>query len=219
MIYWWLMIVGGLKDGLNPCLLMMAAVLALVWFFVNGKGLAARPVSALFLFNVFWMTFLVNLGLAAGVLALPKVRAGLAIGYCALALVMLVAGLMLLSDWFHMLRSGGQAPWIHKIFSSKTAWKNSRLIQLCLWPAVLFLSAGTSLWPTDYYVTMVGNNVIMPGRFWETAAHLFLYSLVLMWLPAALFFALSRLRMPDRLQHIVCAGVLLSAAVAVYFIV
>lgn len=214
---WWLPFTAGIEDGLNPCVLMMCAVIIMVRMIMVNKGIAYERAMIVFVFNVYIFTALANAGLGIGFIAMDSVRLGFSVLYALFGVSAVCAGVLLFRDWMRV-KKGQAALWPLTAPGALPSKKNKAMLYLGLSLLAMIVGLGNSLWPVNFHVGMVSNNIIVPGRFWDTAAFLALYSLVVLWLPAVLVWLLSAKRLSPGMERLLCAGFLFSAAATVFYI-
>ncbi len=203
----WIPLAAGLEDGVNPCVLMTCVAFVLYHFWLSAKSVVHSA-----LWRGVWIGLLVlssmvlNLGVGQEVLFLPVFQKTVQMMYLMAGVVAVIGGVILLVDWFRLRRGLLGRP----LFSSKPV--SLVMVWVVTVVSALLLSVLATLWPMSYYITILANFLVIPGKFTSVALFFVLYTL-LFWWPLYLLGWFMAPRMPQGLTKIVYASVFLSAGI------
>ena len=217
---WWIPFAAGFEDGLNPCALMTCAVLILVSLWGRRRGFNWGKCAVFFVVPMFALNLVLNTGFLQNVLLTGAFQRAAVSAYFILAAVFAIIGGIFVYDWGAMLRhKDGTALLSDRLLGpSKTAGRLGGFWVLLVMAVAVAMSVTSSIWPANYFMTVIGNDIWSPGQFWATLGTLSIYTAVQLWL--IVFFAVLCAwgRIALRLRQVMCAAVFLSAAGAVVYI-
>ena len=207
---WWVPIAAGLKDGINPCVLINASLifLGLLWLKRNGYKrfwfillIAVMLISAL----------LYNCGFESKLILNKKFESIVKWVYVLFAVFVGFQGVEFLKQWFHLLK--GKEIQLKKVEKrTKLSWIVLTLV-IFLFGNLLSLLA--ALWPTNYYVSVLTVYMMAPGLFISMASFLALYTVISLWIVYLVIWSVSLENVNQRLFKIIGASILLSASLSV----
>ena len=215
---WWIPFTAGLEDGINPCTLVTCAVVLVLRLWLEGKGLDPKKFLPVFIVSIVTVNFLLNLGFLADILSARIFQKTAVFIYMALALVFAGAGAVFFYDWVLLFKGKDvQNLFSRRMFQCTMTGKKYRPLHVAVIAAAVVTGVLSSIWPPNYYITILSNNLYVPGRFWNTAGLLAMYALVQMWLIICVAILFSWGRLTLRLRQVMNAAVFLSAAAAVVY--
>ncbi|MBI4308879.1 MAG: hypothetical protein HY591_00960, partial [Candidatus Omnitrophica bacterium] len=172
-----------------------------------------------FIVSLFAVNLVLNLGFFISIFSGNVFEQTAVFIYRALALVFAALGGVFFYDWALLLKGKDrQSLLTTRLFQSGMSSPKFKLIYAAVIGLAGVMSVLSSIWPANYYITLVGNNLYLPGRFLGTAGFLALYASVQMWLIVFLAALFSWGRVTPRLRQVMSAAVFLSAAVAIIYI-
>lgn len=212
---WWVPLVAGLEDAVNPCVLI-SCVCFILWF----GWLAQRPLGRgkyvfVFMALVYFLSLSFNIGIAQGILYAPQARQLIHAAYLFLGIVSIALGLIFIRDWRCLIAGQqdllSQAYWQKGNCSPRIAWVITVVLGLVL-------SCLASIWPMNYYMGVIGNNILMPGQFWSTVLLMAVYTAFAL-IPLYLMLALMRLRTSNaRFFYAISAAIFIAGGVGAVYI-
>ena len=204
---------AGLQDGFNPCILMTCAV-----FIVHGIWAPQRPLHLGFLRSLFVLVYVLgtlcfNYGPLEAFLFKKSFVLTVKIIYFLLGAGSFVLGVLFLKDWFS-LRFKHQADLAVK----KTPSINVIVAYFITIILSLGLSVLATLWPVNYYMTLLGTGWLVNGQWQSVVLLLVTYTIVSMWPLWFLWAFLSIKNLRPALLKIVCAAVFFAASSSIILI-
>jgi len=207
---WRVAIGAGLQDAFNPCIFMTCAV-----FIVHGIQVSQRYSHLERLRWLFVLTYILSLSFfnfgPMEVFLFKKTFVWTAkIIYFVLGTGSFILGVMFLKDWFVMRRNPKPR---EDLTAPQTNAFNS-VIVLCLITVILgvALSALATLWPINYYITLLGAGAFVNGQWQAVISLLVGYTIISMWPLWFLWVFLSIKNLRPALLKIVCASVFFVAS-------
>ena len=214
---WWVPLTAGLEDAINPCVLV-TAVIFICWMGWLSSRLANSDRHAIVFIGVFYvLMFMFNVGIAQGLLYAPATRQWIRMVYLFLGFLCILSSMVFIRDWRLLVGGQGGDLFAHRLWqwgrvSSATAWVVT--VGLAIATAVL-----ASIWPMNYYMGIIANNVLLPGQFWSTVFSIGVYTAVAISPVYAVFFLMRLLKLNARLFFVIAAAISLAGSIgAVYFI-
>ncbi len=202
----WIPFAAGLEDGLNPCALVSAAVFLLVCLKIERK-------AGVFLITLFATNLALNIGILGQYLGAPVFLKAMIGMTFVLAAACAIAGGVFLYDWLLLLLGRDQGRLLSiRLCLSDPQSNNVRQGRKGVIALGIVLGLVSSAWPMNYYMSILANDILAPGRFWGGVVMMALYTLVQLWLLYVLAFVFLRGQLTPRLRLIICAAVFLSAA-------
>jgi hypothetical protein len=211
---WRIALGAGLQDGFNPCTFLTCAV-----FIVFGMRVG-RHYPHLGWLRLF---FILTYGLCVlffdfgpvGLFLFHKVFVLTAkIIYLVLGVGSFGLGVWFFKDWFMAYRHTREDVDIQETSLPQSGW----IIFLITSMLVVVLSALATIWPANYYLTLLGSGWIINGQWQSVIVLLMGYTLVSLWPLWLLWSFLSIKTMRPALLKIVCASVFFVASSSVILI-
>ena len=205
---WWIPLAAGFQDGINPCVLIVAAcsLLGLIWL----RRFDCNPYWLILFFGtVLGCSFFLNAGYVDQIILHNKFFFIVRWIYVGLAVVVGIQGVEYLFQWIAMLKG--------KVIQEEKI--KTKLSPLVLMPSMLvlgfLLSVLNSLWPINYYISVFSVYIKMPGQFLSMGTMIFLYTLTSFWLVYLVLSFVLLQKNNLRLFKILVAAILLSASISV----
>ena len=218
----WIALLAGIQDGFGPSVLLAGAVLLVLYFWLERRGLNSRPFLLVFIVSVAVFHLLFHMGFLIFIFSKPVFQK-LIYAMCFLCAVVLAgSGIVILYDG--MLVRRGKEPacrwssWFSTSGAGKNLAKKSWMTYLSMVSAAFLTGLVSGISAMDSYMAIISNNVVIPGRLWSTMAVLAEYTAANLWpvLLLAVFFVWTKIS--ARLKQLVCAAVFLSAAASIFFL-
>ncbi len=210
---------AGFEDGLNPCVLLTCSVFVMLCLWFERRHLDIKKCAMVFIVSSFVFNFIFGLGFLGRFLWAEDFTRYLIIANAVLAFFCAVAGVIFVYDWVLMLRGKDpQILWSGRLFRSHKTTQNNLLISAGIVVIAAVMSILASVWPPNYYITMIANNLGLPGMFLEAFALLALYAIVQLWLLIVIALVFSGNKLTSRLRQMISAAVFFSAAGIVFYI-
>jgi hypothetical protein len=172
----------GLKYSVNPCILMtMACFLFLVGDF-KRRGLNAPWYAAAFIATVFTALFLFTLGAMMPILYADDFFIFARRLYFVFGFFLMGCGIIHLREWWCLKRNVSCAPLLPAVVTTDEEPARARLNVRVIVPtiaAAVVLSALSTIWPPDLFITIQSTLLYLPGRFFETYVVLFVFGFAL----------------------------------------
>jgi len=206
----------GLQDGLNPCIFMTCAI-----FILYGLWLKANSVRVIWFRILFGISYLLgdlvfNFGPAQlfvfqkSFIFIDKIL------YFILGVFVLVFGILSLKDWFLLTRGSPVKDMPqHKI---KPFMARGVIVLLTAVLLALVLSAMATAWPINSYFMILGNELVMKGRWGSMVSLIVGYVFCSIWPLWILWAFLSIKNLRPSLFKIIDAVIFLTASTAMIFI-
>ena len=201
---------AGLRDGLNPCMLMTCAVFIVYGLWLNKRSLPVFGLCSVFVLIYGLSSLAFNFG-PGQIFVLQKYFMITArIIYFILGAGSFVFGVLYFKDWLSLVREGSlkdQAVGEFKILSVGG-------VLMCLMAVVLGvgLSALSTYWPASKYVIVLGNEALIKGQWGLVMPMLLSYVVVSMWLLWFVWAFLSIKNIRPSLLRIVCSSIFFAAS-------
>jgi len=206
----------GLQDGLNPCIFMTCAI-----FILYGLWLKANAMRVIWFRVIFGLVYILgalffNFG-PAQVFVFQKNFIFLdKIIYFILGVLVLILGILSLKDWFLLTRGlpiKDMSQQKIKPFMAK-----GLIVSLTAVMLALLLSAMATVWPINSYFMILGNELVMKGRWGLIVSLIAGYVFCSMWPLWILWAFLSIRNLRPSLFKIIDAVIFLTASTAMIFI-
>jgi len=211
---WRIVIGAGFQDGANPCALMTCAVFMGHGILVSGRYAHLARLRWLFVLTYMFGLLYFNFG-PMGVLLFHKTFVWTAkIIYLALGVGCFVWGVVFLKDWFLSYRQ----PLKDLVTPPTCPSVNALAMFLLAFILGVFLSALATLWPINYYMTLLGAGGFVHGQWQAMIQLLGLYTIVSLWPLWFLWAFLSIKNIRPALFKIICASVFFIASSSVILI-
>ncbi len=210
---WWIPLAAGLKDGINPCLLITAALilLGLLWF----KKVGINQLWVLLLMvSIILSSFLFNCGFLEKIV-LNKSFQFLARGvYVVLSIGVGLQGFKFLKQWYSLSKG-------NKIAFEGPIKIKAPAIGLIFFLILIgfLLSLLSSLWPVNYYIMVFSIYMMMPGQLISLGSLIFIYTVLTLWVVYMVIFVPCLEVRNQRLFKIIAAAIFLSASLSIIDIV
>ena len=210
---WWVPVATGLQNGVNPCLLITAALvlLGLLWFKRAGIH---RAWIILLIVSIIVSSFTFNCGFHDKIVLNSYFEIIARCVYAVLGILVGLKGLKFLNEWFLLLKGKeikSQAP---------VELRLSAITLIVIIPLMGFLlSMLASVWPVSFYMVVFSAYMAMPGQLIPLGLLILLYTALSLWI-VYLVIGVSFLESKNqRLFKIIAAAILLSASLGVLDIV
>jgi len=207
---------AGLRDGLNPCIFMACAVLIAweFWFSSDSLRMFWRYSIFAVLYALGFLSF--NFGPAQIFVFQKSFMIAAKIIYFVLGAGAFVWGILLLKDWFLLVRNPVTAgPADEKI---KSVTVNGWIVGSMMAIGAAVLSALATVWPINNYVMLLGNEALLKGQWQVVMPLLGIYVFVSMWPLWMVWAFLSIKNLRPSLMKIICASVFFTASSSMIFI-
>lgn len=217
---WWIPFSAGFEDGLDPCALMTVAIVIVLYLWLR-RGLKPGKFLGLFFAGLIILNLVFNLGFFIQIWASPAVQKVSVVLYKILAVGFLGLGAVFFYDWVLLIK--GKDPQVllsRRLFNKNATLKKGQAQKaiFMMIAAALIVSLISTVWAPNYYISMIANNFLVPGRRWETVFLLMVYTVVELWLALVLAAVLRRGKLSVRLEQLVfCAVFLVAGGSALYF--
>ena len=206
----------GLQDGLNPCIFMTCAI-----FILYGLWLKANSVRVIWFRIFFGLAYILgalvfNFG-PAQIFVYQKYFIFLdKILYFILGGIVLVLGLLSLKDWFLLTRGLS----IEDKSNDKTNPFMARGLIVFFTAVILaaLLSAMATAWPINSYFVILGNELVMKGRWFLMFSLIVGYVFFSMWPLWILWGFLSIKNLRPSMIKLIYAIIFITASTSVIFI-
>ncbi|MBF0503922.1 MAG: hypothetical protein HQL14_02350 [Candidatus Omnitrophica bacterium] len=211
---WQIIIGAGLQDGFNPCIFMTCAVFILLGFWGQKSSISLTLVRLLFSLSYMLGLIFFNYGPIWPFLLQKNFMLSGKIIYFALGTVSFIYGILFLKDWF-LMRHAPQKESPTNIVKSP-----SGIIAISLITVILgvLLSLLSTVWPVNYYLTLLGTGALLKGQWQIVIRYLIGYSLISMWPLWFLWSFLSIKNIRPTLIKIVSASVFFLASSCIILI-
>ncbi len=204
---WWIPLAAGFQDGVNPCILMTAALTLLGMLWLKRSGLTQKWVL-LFLLTILLSSCFLNLGYLDQVILQKKFVEYSRLVYVILALIVAWKGFGFLLDWFKLVKNEKCLEVVVKKRISAV------FLSISIVLSGFVLSFLAALWPINYYVTVFSLQMRGQSQL-SVIFFIFSYTLMSLWI-VYLVSCLSFVQNKNlRIFKIVSAAVLLSASFSV----
>jgi hypothetical protein len=208
-LLWWVPIVSGFHDGINPCVLITASysLLILLWFRRTGL----KKFWLLFYFISLVLTsFIANCGLLDKYILDRNFIQSAKYIYVVLGLILAFYGIQFFNQWFKLTKgiSINEKPlFVKKV--SPFLYSFGLVLSACI------LSILAALWPVNYYVAVASIYVAVPGQMLIMSSIIFFYTLISLWLVIFVLWLEAISNKNVRFFKIVSSAILLSASIGV----
>lgn len=213
---WPIYLMGGFKDGIGPCVLLATAVFLFFYELLSDHVTQGRRLGLAFMALYYGFSLVFNIGFWANLLMLKQVERVLHMGNLILGAVALLVGIILFVEWLSLKKPNSPGSALYKRFFGlklNVFWAYGAVFM-----AALLMSVLSTIWPLDYYITILSNNIFMPGKFWETVVLLAVYGVVQLWLMICLAQLFASKASTRDVRLIVSAAIFLSAGVVVFYL-
>ncbi len=206
---WWVPLVAGLEDGVNPCALMTAAFILLGLLWLKRYGLKTTWLFLL-IGTIFLVSFILNCGFLAIFVWDKHFEMAVRWIYVVLAIGVGWQGLRFLRQWFWLVKG-------RKIDSGGLVQRKFSILTLGFVVVVIgsVLSLMATLWPMNYYIAVFSLYLLIPGQGPAMALLIGIYTLMSWWVLYLVGGVVSLEVVNPRLFKIVSAAILLSASLSV----
>ena len=213
----WIIACGcGIRDGLNPCILMTCAVFMAYgfWFKENAGGMGWLRIVFVLIYTLGILVF--NFGPGQVLVFNKNFIFATKIIYFILGGWAFVLGVLFFKDWF-LIRRGlvTQVSGEEKIKPFVVGPLVSCLTAIVLG---LALSALATFWPIDVYIMLLGNEAFLKGQWPMAMPVLAGYVLAGMWPLWFVWAFLSVKNLSPSLLKIVCAAIFFTASSCLVFV-
>ena len=217
---WWIPLVAGVQDGVGPCLLLSLAVLLFVRAWCEARAIPVRGVTICFIAAFFCFSLLFNIGLLANLLWFKPVIAALKVGNLCAGALSLLAGVVFLYEWVKLKKQDGKSSGAYQrlLNLGGSGMRRGVVVYLMAGLAALFMSILSTVWPPHYYISMISNNVFLPGKLWESVVLLAAYGICQLWLMTLLVKLFSAKDLTRDFKLIISAAIFLSAGVVIFYV-
>lgn len=213
-VVWWVPVMAGLADAVNPPLLLTAAFF--IWWstWIWHKPLRRGKYGLVFLIIVYVLSLAFYLGIAQGFLYTPLMRRIIEAVYVFLGFLSIAGGVLLIQEWFRSFKAdenGGERFWLRGSCSPLVAWVVTVL-------SAITLSILSSIWPMNFHMAIIANHVVFPGQFWATCLSVAIYTFFVL-IPLFLMLFLKRLLEKNRSLFLMTASaIFLSGGIGAVYI-
>lgn len=199
---------AGFQDGTNPCTLMTCAVFIVYGIWASGRYAHSDRLRWLFVLTYVFGLLCFNFS-PMGVLLFHKPFVLTArIIYLALGVGCFVLGVVFVKDWFLLYRNTPKDVACPPTCPSV----NGIAMSLITFILAVVLSALATLWPINYYMTLLGAGGLVHGQWQVLIVLLVGYTAVSLWPLWFLWAFLSIKNLRPALCKIVCASVFFVAS-------
>jgi hypothetical protein len=170
----------ALKDAVNPCALVIMTALLYAVAELRRRGFNAPWGAALYIAAVFMTLLVLSLGALMSILYTEAFYSSARKFYLVIGLLFLVGGGLHWCDWMRLRRprEGDRLFFPFVLIGEDAGTRlNIPATVLVIGSAVL-LSALSTIWPMDPYVTFYSSFLMLPGKTIETYITLFVYNFV-----------------------------------------
>ena len=204
---------AGVQDSLNPCALMTAAIMIALHSWLGSNSIKPGKFLAIFMVVLAAVSLAFNLGFFVALWSLPQVQKVSAVLYKVLAVIALVLGCLFFYDWVRLARGADPQTLPGRRLFRPTAGPSRKLAVGVAIIAALVVGIINTVWPPNYYVSLIANNFLLPGRRLQTALLLSVYTVVALWLVLLVAAVLVKAdcKVPLRLQKLAHSAVFLVA--------
>jgi hypothetical protein len=216
-VAWWIPWSLGFQDGINPYAVLACAIVLTARLWLERRGLQPKKFLVILIASAFILNLLLSAGVFFGIVSTVIFQKTMLVLYLGLALGFIAAGAVFFYDWALWLNGKDPQTLLSGRMSrtgavSRGRWEIFAVIVL----GVVVSFIGT-LWPPDAFITVVSNNIFIPGQFWPGMKILAMYTAAALWLPV--FFMVLSLwhSLTPRLRQVIYAAVFLSAGTAVLY--
>lgn len=208
-LLWWVPLIAGFHDGINPCVLITASysLLTLEWFKTTGFS---KKWLILFYLPLIGTTFLINCGLLDKIIITQQYVQITKYVYVLLALILAFCAIKFIIQWFYLVK-GYEVKKESVVFQKPTIFSLSLILIL----SSIVLSFMAGLWPLNYYVSVLSIYFSVPGQLLVISTLIFTYTLISYWIVFFIFWFELISNKNLRLFKIVSAAIMLSASIGV----
>jgi hypothetical protein len=209
----WVPVATGLQNGVNPCLLMTAALvlLGLQWFKKSGISfqwvllLLASLVISGFIFNCGYLDLIVLNSSFERIIRWIDVPIAIFVG---------IKGIQFFRRWYLLIQGKEEKPSIDKPVKFPSV-----LLALLIVLAGFLLSLLASVWPVNYYITVLSIYMKMPGLFFSLGSLILFYTVLSLWMVYMVLWLFSMQNKNQRMFNIIASAILLCASLGVLDII
>jgi hypothetical protein len=174
-------VIYGLGDAINPCNLSTVILFAALLGWLRRKGISDSSLPLVFIGVAYAAALVYALGGMMGILYSVTFFNTMRVVYFVLGIVLCIAGLLHFIDWIKLRK--GNAAALFLPFSAKDvppAKPAAQVVARCF--LVFFaavLSACSTIWPMNKYISFYTNYLAVPGEVASTVIMLAVYCLTL----------------------------------------
>lgn len=205
---WWVPLSAGFQDGINPCVLITSSFTLLILIWLRNNGFKPHWIF-IFLISLLLSGFILNCGYLDKFILHSLFHSTVKLFYVLFSVVLGWQGIKFLYQWFQLSKG-------KKILENPIKIKILPVFLVFLLALTgNVLSVLASLWPINYYISVFGFYLTMPGQFTSMAFYIFIYTFVSLWVVYLIVWFSSLQVKHLRLFKIVSAAILLSASFSV----